>query len=130
MAFPRFSKTVWAVICGIVLLLGFGATVIEIEDRYAKATEVEAEIREMEKETVETFEAFQMKQQTVNDAMHLQILDMEYENYTDRYYDLKGKLKEAPEDTELQEELEAIKERRKELKDKKEKIMEEIGSVN
>ncbi len=114
---------IWQVICGIAVILGIIGSFFVIENRWNQSDEVfaaEKEMTHMKKETVETFQQVQMQMKRNDDKLDkkftLQMNTIVYDNLNEQYYRLKREVKSNPDDSELREEFENVKKRRKETK--------------
>jgi predicted acylesterase/phospholipase RssA len=99
---------------GITTITVIGAlvgVVIAVEDRYVDQAEIATSLSQFDNK---------IQQDLVR--VDLRILNMQYDNYTEHYYDIKGRLRVNPTDQELIEELEQYKELRQKTK-------EEINSI-
>jgi hypothetical protein len=134
MAFPQLSKTVWTIIIGIGVVGGAIGTLFLVEDRYAKARDlitledhmyddVDHKIVLVENKSVQTFESYQMKQNTINKGLQLQILNVQYDNLTDRYYTLKRMLRDNPNNSDLRNEFNEVQRQRENVKQQREQLL-------
>lgn len=103
-----FRKIPYWVKAGITTISILGVlvgAVIAVEDRYVDQNEIASSLSQ--------FDA-KIKQDLIR--VDLRILNMQYDQYTEHYYDIKSRLRETPDDVELQEELEQYKEMRERTK--------------
>ena len=140
--FKKVPNIVWTVIVGIGVVAGVWYGVDRFATTFARAEEVvkvEAKVEtlgvtvdekvceakeEMAKQTVQTFKVYQMKQETSTKALQLQILNIQYENITDRYYKLKRQLNASPDDIELKAEFDEVRIKRTKLEAKRQEIID------
>ena len=125
MILPKMNKICWTAIIGFGTILALIGGLYQVDDRYAKADDLFVVKETIEEKTIQTFEAFQTKQQSINDSVLLQILNIQYDNLIDRYYKLKNELKEFPTDEDLKQEFEEVIKRKEEIKVKRDRILED-----
>lgn len=120
----KASKTVWGIVVGTVVVLSLIAGIFTFDDRYVKCDILDTRLAQAETNTVKTFEAFQMKQQTDVRKLQIQILDIEYSNALKRYYEVQKQLNTNPNDHYLQTEFNDIKADLNRIKTQKNKLLE------
>ena len=129
MRIPKPSKTVWTVITGLVVVLSLVGGIYKFDDRYAKAEDLKSTRNNMEQRTVQTFESFQMKQQTVTDGLRLDILNIEYERTKKELRNAKSELRKHPGDVDIEMEIEELKERIDYINNKRKALREKLTGV-
>ena len=129
MRIPKPSKTVWTVITGLVVVLSLVGGIYKFDDRYAKAEDLKSTRNNMEQRTVQTFESFQMKQQTVTDGLRLDILNIEYERTKKELRNAKSELRKHPNDVDIEMEIEELKQRIDYINDKRKALREKLTGV-
>lgn len=140
MTFPKVGKIAWTVIIGIGVVGAAIGSLFLVEDRYAKAKDLvhlEREVEEdvdhklilVENKTIKTFESYQMKQQTVNIGLQLQILNVQYDSLTDRYYTLKREMRKYPQDNDLRNEFQEVSRQRANIADKRSRLLNQSSKV-
>lgn len=87
--------------------------VIAVEDRYVDQQEI-----------AQSLSQFDNKIQQDLVRVDLRILNMQYDQYTEHYYDIKTRLRANPTDVELQEELDQYKELRQKTKEEINQIIQ------
>ena len=127
-----YKIKIWQVIVSVGVVLGLIGGFFTMEDRWNQSDEVLAAEADFDnkllivsKETIKTFESYQMKQSVETKGMKLEILDMQYKRLRDEYYKVRKELKANPDDIDLKEELERIKKDMDRIHDKKAKILGE-----
>jgi hypothetical protein len=100
---PYWVKMGISTISIIGVLVG---VVIAVEDRYVDQQEISM-----------TLSQFDNKIQQDLVRIDLRILNMQYDQYTERYYSVKAELRNLPGDEELLDELSQYKELRQNVKD-------------
>ena len=87
-----FSKKIWALIGGVVLVIGLITGIFTIDDRYAKGSD----LSKLEKESVKTFQSFQQVQSQklkgIKTSQELQYLQLKYELIQAKLSSLRLKL--------------------------------------
>jgi len=87
-----FSKKIWALIGGVVLIIGLITGIFTIDDRYAKGSD----LSKLEKESVKTFQSFQQVQtqelKGIKATQKLQYLQLQYELIQSKLSSLRLKL--------------------------------------
>ena len=139
----KVPNIVWTVIVGIGVVAGVWYGVDRFATTFARAEEVvkvEAKVEtlgatvdekvceakeEMAKQTVQTFKVYQMKQETSTKALQLQILNIQYEDITDRYYKLRRQVAETPADLELKAEFDEVRRKKVDLEKKRQQIIDQ-----
>jgi hypothetical protein len=91
----------------------------QFDDRYAKAGEV-----------VNTLEAFQTKQNTINDGLRLDILNIEYGRAREELKNLKYEAKTCPEDTEVEMRIMEVSKRINEINNKRTVLRNELLGID
>ncbi len=108
---PYWVKLVSSILAVTITL---GGAVLAMEDRYVS-----------EKEEIKTLQIFNSNIQQNFRLMNLKIFQLQYDHLTDSYYQYKKLRRNQPIDIEIQEEFERIKNERKLIKEKINKLLEE-----
>ena len=116
MIIPKLGKITWTCITGIAIVVGTITAIWKVDDRYAKAEELKNSIMHVEQQTVQTFEAMQK-------TLQIQLYDLKEDSLDDRYLRLRLEHQKFPEDMFIKEELDAVEQKRIEIKKKKEELL-------
>jgi len=122
-----FLASPWRIIISIGIVVSLFVGLQTVDSRFAKTKQLDSlqttvlkertsALQLAEAQTVQTFQIFQQKQQTQNQALQLQILNIQKENLDKQYYDLKRKQQQTPDDIFIREELNEVKQQRAEIK--------------
>lgn len=107
---PSWLKLASAI---LITIFSLGGGVIAMEDRYVS-----------EKEAAQSLTMFNQKMVQDFQMMDVKILNLQYTGLTDQYYRLKSMLRQDPNNIELQEDFERVKNEREDVRVKIDKIME------
>lgn len=116
----------WKLIIAIGVIVSLFVGLQQVDSRFAKSDELatlESNLKTItaekfkvaEAETIKTFETFQMQQMIMTKSLQYQILNIQKNMLDRRYYDLKRKLSKNPDDLEIKEEYEDVKQQRKDI---------------
>lgn len=129
MNLPKLSKTSWSIITGLVVVLSLITGIWRFDDRYAKAEDLSNTKTMMEKQTIQTFEAFQQKQETINNGLRLDLLNLEYERIKIELKNLGNALKEDPTNFELSLRIEELNKNILEINNKRTELRNKLLGV-
>jgi len=126
----RTMKSMWKLTISVATVLALIGSFFVIESRWNQSDEVlaaDTKIESIQKETAKTFKGIRGEIEKSNRKLDkkftYQIQSMQLESLTKQYYLLKRKLKSSPNDVELREEFQDVKEQRAKLKEKMKEIV-------
>ncbi|RLA81305.1 MAG: hypothetical protein DRG78_09430 [Epsilonproteobacteria bacterium] len=122
--YSTLQLSISAVIFIMTLVGGFYGILVA-NDRWDQSAFAQ-DIKQIEENTIKTFELYQMKQKTANDSLYLKILDQQLEYLDSRYYNLKRELRKFPNDTDVIEDLKQVSEERCKVRKEKSNLLESI----
>lgn len=130
MGIPKLSKPVTIIVSSITAVLSLIFAIWKFDAHYAKADELSKMKDSIETKTVQTFEVFQMRQETINNGIRLNILNIEYERAMDELSKLKCEFKKDSSDTDLELEIDEVKKRIENINKKRNELRDKLTGVD
>lgn len=129
MAKLMLNRTLWKVVTGVTVVLGLIAGIWKFDDRYAKAEALEKTKKSLEVQTIQTFESFQMKQQTINDGLRLDLLNLEYKRAKEELYKLRKELKVNVGNVDIEQSIDEVKKLIDDISNKRSELRNKLMGI-